>query len=548
MKKRYNYTIIAGFVLTVLSGGMLGSCKEKELEDFEPKRLFTPVNISAASGETQATLRWNPSLFSQGKDVTYTVEVARTLEFADIVHTMTTQTPEAVITEEDLELKTTYYARVRANAVGNSATSNWMASPSFSISGEQIIAPITSADIKDKSVIIRWRETAGLTRIVLTPAAGTALEFAITADDVAAGQKQLAGLTPSTLYNVEIFAGNRSKGLAQFTTKELSLYTTTISPAENLRQAIEDAENGDLIGLEPGVYDYSDANLVIAGKYITLQSTSGNPENTTILFKEVNLRGTGAGVKLSGIHFNGEKGNAAYFLNLSGLGSDSEPANFTNILVENCIVEYTANCFMRANRGGNNAHKIENIVITNTVGFDNGTSSTYNYIMLDKLEFKKLEITQSTFFSSARAFVSWATNIPMPARPVITMDHVTLNGFGYASRNNILMDANGNAVNFTVQNSIIANAPRLESVGSSLVRAGADGSEIVVRNNNLFNLTTGGATPAPLTFPNYVQLANNQAVDLGWTPTTRTFELPGSSPLRTASTTGGAIGDLRWAR
>jgi hypothetical protein len=548
MKKRYNYTIIAGFVLTVLSGGMLGSCKEKELEDFEPKRLFTPVNVSAVSGETQATLRWNPSLFSQGKDVTYTVEVARTLEFADIVHSMTTQTPEAVITEESLELKTIYYARVRANAAGNSAASNWMASPSFSISGEQIIAPITSADIKDKSVIVRWRQTAGLTRIVLTPTVGNPLEFAITADDVAASQKQLTGLTPSTLYKVEIFAGNRSKGLAQFTTKELSLYTTTISPADNLRQVIEEAQNGDLIGLEPGVYDYSDANLVIVQKHVTLQSVSGNPDNTKILFKEVNLKGSGAGVKLSGIHFDGSKGNAAYFLNLTGLNSDSDAADFTNILVENCIVEYTANSFMRANRGGNNAHKIGNIVITNTIAFDNGSTSTFNYMLLDKLEFKKLEITQSTFFTSGRAFISWATNIPMPAKPVIIMDHVTLNGFGYGTRNNILMDANGNQVNFTVQNSIIANAPRLESVGTSLVRASADGSEIVVRNSNLFNLTTGGATPAPLTFPNYVQLMSNQAVDLGWTPTTRTFELPGGSPLRTASTTGGAIGDLRWAR
>jgi hypothetical protein len=548
MKKRYNYTIIAGFVLTALSGGMLESCKDKEREDFNPKRVFTPVNISAVSGETQAVIRWNPSLFTQGSGVTYTVQVARTPDFNDVVHTVVAETASATITDEHLEIKTIYYARVKANAVGNSAESNWMVGPQFQITGEQIISPITSADIKDKSLLLRWRNTAGLTKIVVTPTNGTAVEYQITADDIAAGEKLLTGLTPSTNYNVEIFAGSRSKGIATFMTKELSLFTVTVAPTDDLRAVIEAAASGDLIGLEPGVHDYSDANLVIAQKHLTIQSVSGNPENTKFLFKEVNLKGTGAGVKLSGIHFDGTAGNAAYFLNLSGMNSDSEAATFTSILVENCIVEYTANCFMRANRGGNNAHKIESIVINNTVGFDNGASSTYNYIMLDKLEFKKLEITNSTFFNSARAFISWATNLTVPTKPVIMMDQVTLNSFGYATRNNILMDANANQVNFTLQNSIVANAPRQESVGTSLVRASADGSEIIVRNNNLFNLTTGGETPAPLTFPSYVQQSNNQAVNLGWTTTTRTFGLPANSPLRTAGTTGAAIGDLRWTR
>ena len=110
------------------------------------------------------------------------------------------------------------------------------------------------------------------------------------------------------------------------------------------------------------------------------------------------------------------------------------------------------------------------------------------------------------------------------------------------------MDANANPISFTMQNSIMANTPREATVGTSLLRAATTGSDIVVRNSNLFKLTTGATPEVAQTFPSYVQQSSVQSVDLGWTKTTTTFDLPAASPLRTASTTGGAIGDLRWAR
>jgi len=45
-----------------------------------------------------------------------------------------------------------------------------------------------------------------------------------------------------------------------------------------------------------------------------------------------------------------------------------------------------------------------------------------------------------------------------------------------------------------------------------------------------------------------VQSSANTTTDLGWTATTTSFTLPAGSALRTASTTGGAIGDPRWAK
>jgi hypothetical protein len=50
-----------------------------------------------------------------------------------------------------------------------------------------------------------------------------------------------------------------------------------------------------------------------------------------------------------------------------------------------------------------------------------------------------------------------------------------------------------------------------------------------------------------MSFASYVQMSNNQTIDLGWTNATTDFTLPAASPLKTASTTNGPIGDPRWA-
>ena len=109
-----------------------------------------------------------------------------------------------------------------------------------------------------------------------------------------------------------------------------------------------------------------------------------------------------------------------------------------------------------------------------------------------------------------------------------------------------MIDANANDINATIQNNIIANTPKPgQAVGSSALRAG-DNSVIIFSYNNTFNFN-GGDPLAPLTLPAIVQQSNNLNIDLGWTATTNSFTLPAGSPLLTAGSTGGPIGDPRWA-
>ena len=529
---------------------LFSACKKEEdfNNEFDLPRQFKPGNIQINAGQTDVQLRWNPSLFTEGKGVTYTVQIAKDSLFAGTIdYTEVVDTPYIKITDSVLQVMQYYYSRVKANANGPTAESGWVVSDKFRITGEQIFLPVVDADLKDTSVILKWTPTAGLTTINITPAGGTATVINLTPADVAANQKKINGLTPLTNYTAEIYKGTTLKGTISFTTKELNIYAVILNPGDDLVTAVANAANGDIIGLNPGTYSTINStsayvNLVVTQKTVTIQSTSGNPNNTKVNFKEITIKGTGAGITLKGIEFDGTAGLADYFINFVGMASDAEAATFTNVIVDNCKVRFTRNCLMRGNRAANNAHKINTIRVNNSITWENGTGS-YHYFMLDKMEFQKLEITNNTMYDLARAFISYATNITVTPTPIIIITNNTINAFGFAARNNILLDANANVVNATIRDNIIANTPKAETVGTSALRTATTAS-VLFEYNNTFNFN-GGTPLAPLTFPANVQLSKNTNIDLGWTTTTSTFTLPAGSPLRTSSRTGGPVGDPR---
>jgi hypothetical protein len=531
---------------------LLSSCKKEDdfNNEFDLPRQFKPGNIQINAGQTDVKLRWNPSLFTQQKGVTYTVQVAKDSLFAGTIdYTAVVDTAYIQITDSVLQVMQYYYSRVKANANGPTAESGWVVSDKFRITGEQIFLPVADADIKDTSVILKWTPTAGLTTISIKPTGGAATVINLSAADVAANQKKINGLTPLTNYTAEIYKGTTLKGTISFTTKELNIYAVVLNPGDDLVTAVTTAANGDIIGLNPGTYNTMSAgvyvNLVVAQKTITIQSTSGNPGNTKVNFKEITVKGTGAGITVKGIEFDGTAGLADYFINFVGMATDAEAATFTNVNIDNCRIRFTRNCLMRGNRAANNAHKINTIRMNNSIAWENGTGS-YHYFMLDKMEFQKLELTNNTMYDLARAFISYATNITVSPTPLIVVTNNTINSFGFAGRNYILLDANANVVNATFRDNIIANTPKAETVGTIALRT-ATTATVLFQYNNTFNFN-GGPPLVPLTFPAQVQLSNNLNIDLGWTTTTSSFTLPAGSPLRTASSTGGPVGDPRWAQ
>lgn len=529
---------------------IIGACVD-DVDDLtvpDTMKRFRPVTLTAAGGETSVLLTWPEALFTDPGEVVYTIQVAQDSLFSTVVFEQETEDRRMEITDDELEIQVPYFARIRANGITPAQNSEWVRSTVFQITGEQIFLPTFDNEIGSSTVLLRWRPTANPTRIVLTDAAGLVTEVTITDEERAAATKIVEGLLPLTEYTAGIFEGTRIKGVTTFITKEPSIYDIVLSPTDNFREVVEAAENGAMIGLEPGIYNILDgagefASLRIIEKTITLQSVSGDPTDTRVNFREFTFTGNGAGIIVNGITFDGLAGSGDYFLNFAG-----SAASFTQVVVESCIVENVRISFMRANRAGNNEHKIDLIKVSNS-WLRNHLVANYHVFHLDKLEFREMEVSNSTFSNlGSRGFIGWATNIPMPAPPVIRVDNVTINGIGSSNRNNTLLDANNNQVDFRMRNSILVNMPlEGQTVGTSLGRAHADSPQVVFANNNIFNLTTGGADPSELAFPALFSQQNISRVDLNWTQNTGNMTLPAGSPLRTAGTNGGPIGDPRWA-
>ncbi|RNL83077.1 DUF4957 domain-containing protein [Sinomicrobium pectinilyticum] len=512
-------------------------------------RMFTPGKIDAESRTTSVKLTWQPSLYTGGLDVTYTVQVSRDTLFADasgVEYEEVVDTAGITLTDENIAARRKYFARIKANALDNTAESYWMTSGSFAIQGVQNMLPVYDPERRATSVTLRWKEGTEFNRMEMTPVIGAEengeailgdpVEIPLNADDVASGFKVLENLEPRRSYQVEIYQNSSSMGYVAFTTRLQTVYAYTVSPGDDLKAVIDNAGDGEVIGLEPGVYELSGTKFNIDGKTVVLMSTSGNPENTILRTNQFTLMNDNAGLSFSGITF--DLGGNLYFLDVaSGAG-----ATFKNVKVNNCIIENAATSAFRTDRA--DLYRIDTIQFSNT-RFRNMEGSNYWMLHIEKTEVKLLELDNCTVNNIGRGIIRMTKSLDMA--PKVVINHCTFNNFGGNGTNNTLFDGGSNIIDLTIQNSILANMPYEGStVGTSVLRVNNDAAKVNISNNNFYNLTADGEQFA--TFPDYSYLTmqNNLEETLDWNASTEDFSLPQDSPLRTLSTEGRALGDVRW--
>lgn len=513
---------------------MVASCTKTDTTVKEPNlpRVFTPGDINVDKTQTTATLSWS-HVFSTPA-TTYTFQLSTDSSFSGTpILDQVIDTNAVVLTDSLLQPRQIYFARVKANAVGSSSESRWVVSDRFSITGEQIFYTVLDADIKDTTVTLKWTHAEGLTRIVLTPATGSPITVTLDATDVAANQKKITGLTPTTSYTAEIYKGGSLKGTISFTTKEKSIYAVTLSPGDDLAAAIDNAVNGDIIGLEDGTYDLGGSHSVNSKK-ITIASVSGSASKVTILNSDFILTGDGVGIKLLGLTLTGPQNG--YIVDVNGSAT-----NVGNITIQNCNISFSPSGYavVRANRG---AATMDTLTIAGTVGVGLNLNNNYAIAMMDKIKFDAVIIKNSTFSTFKRAIVSAASTLSGWSAPV-TIDHCTFNNFGGGGKTAVL-DGGSNNIALTITNTIFANTPLAggETVrNDAITSAGTNDLQKVFYYN-----TTNGATPAPapLNWP----AGATETTEISWTDATTDFTLPAGSSLRTAGTDNGPVGDLRWAQ
>lgn len=532
--------------------------KNSELfKEFHPDRMFMPSKVvGAESGETEVKLTWGDALNTE--KATYIVEISKDTLFADgPLFSLNTDTAGVTLTDQQIEVRTKYFARVRTVGTGQSDNSHWLHSNGFMIRGKQLFNLLDEqVDLQDKSVRLTWRPDETASRIVIGKLTGETNEenggerydivqqITLTAEEIEAGERIIEDLESETQYLALLFADEVQIGRLGFTTKVTSNFMIEVGPEDDLAQVIADAENQAVIGLRPGVYDLTENVIRIENKHITLGSVSGNPINTIINPRGFELRGDGAGIHLYDLTVDMLNTPDLYLVDLP-----TGAATFTSIHIQGCRIQGIGRALVRGSRAGNREHRIDYIRVENSIVQDN--DQDYALFELQKLQMNRFELVNSTFNRLSTNILRYDVNIGTPGASIL-IDHCTINAFGNTGGRRPLMDVNTPA-SIVVSNSILANtgwiSPRFTSLtmNNDLLRA-ANGATAQISNTNVFNLLNSATPRAKLNIPSAVIVTNVQEETLSWDFNTNDFTLPANSPLRTASSSAGPIGDPRWAR
>ncbi|HEY5968847.1 MAG TPA: DUF5123 domain-containing protein [Chitinophagaceae bacterium] len=393
LNKNFYIKILPLFLVIVL---LAGCEKDTEIEEPNLPRMFTPVGQLITVGETQVKFEWNPSLFSVDKEVQYTLQISKDSTFPGTPdYSITTAATSVIVTDAQIAIRQKYFARIKANAVGNSAESKWLVSAGFIMNGEQIFkVPVAESDIIDNAVILRWTTTPGVTKIVMTPSGGAPFDVVITAADNTAGFKLIGGLLGSKTYSAEIFAGTKTKGLLSFTTKPtitganiIDLRGITGRPSV-LADTLPIIPSGSIVILKRGLtYNFTSATSL--NKSLTILSGSdfipdlasifmGSNFNLTagaaidsLVFKDVNMYSDDYAAKyifninqvgtIGKVRFENVRGHK--FRGFFRIQTGGAGAQVTDLTILNCVIDSLRD-FSLVNT--NNSNKVANITVSNT--------------------------------------------------------------------------------------------------------------------------------------------------------------------------------------
>lgn len=407
MKSRQSIYLFA--LLMIGMSGISISCEDEKPEALALDRMFRPGVIEVTNGETSVGIEWTtPQFPEQGSG--YTVEISETEDFAVIAHTLQTTENQVVITDDVLAIKKDYFSRVKSNGKTAAEDSGWSVSEVFRITGEQFLLATPPADIIDVAVILKWKQSDDLTSIVVSPLGGESFEILLDDADRAAAQKLIEDLVPATQYTAEIFAGTKSKGTQQFTTKAPDFVgDNTVIDLRNiinkptiLVDTLPDIPNGSVVILKRGqtyrlaaAYAFNKSVTILSGidfgtdlAKIELLSNFNFVASSvvdSVIFKDIRFKGARA---------NGTSFDSDYVLNVN------VATTVGKIKLDGCRITRVRGV-VRLQAGGAGA-KVANYIVNNCV-ID--SVREFAIVMASAASsFANVKITNSTIYR-ARRFV-----------------------------------------------------------------------------------------------------------------------------------------------
>lgn len=451
-------------------------------------RNFSPVDLEAKNvSETTATLQWTAT---EGA-TSYVIEV-----FADDSLTFN-GTPEKTLTAESntialngLSFDTKYSARVKALTAGDeSRTSKWNG-VYFRTNTKQFLKNPKPADIADRSVTLKWEVEEGFD--VSTIVVGN-ITHEITAEEKAASQATISGLTPETSYTAYLYYNVKQCGNRTFTTIADLAGAILVHPEDDIKTMIEEAAGGEVFALYGGTYklnyneDEGTTGAIKVSQNITIKGIY--PTDQPVLKGRFELY-DGASLTVSQAVIDGrENGTTDQIFNFK-----TADVNYGPLVVENC--EITGQSACKGILYLNVASTVESITINNCIvhGIE---CEGGDFLDSRKGLPKSVTLSNSTFYTVAtnRDFIridDASASFGDAAGPVVTVDHCTLYNVGAGAANYRLLYVRFAENKLTFTNNIV--------VGTNYKRGFTNQSKSdpdpTLLNNYYFNcenLTSPGA-------------------------------------------------------
>lgn len=291
--KIINIGAIFSLLLLILAG-----CKDDVaplIEKLNFSRVFTPLNLDVKiRNMTTAEISWD----TKSDASSYVLEISKdSLVFGNIVQTVTVA-PDQIPYRILLDGQTLYSVRVKGVSDSGIADSKWT-EMTFKTDAENIFAPLSGENIKATSVTLNWPAGSDVTNFLITPGD---VNRPVTADEKAAGQATITGLTGETAYTVYLYRGTAQRGKVSFTTLVDIGDATPVHPEDDLSAVIAAAADGATLALFPGNYQVF-SGVVTLNKSISIKGLY--PYNKPIIHVEFDLADGVQSVALKDIEMNG---------------------------------------------------------------------------------------------------------------------------------------------------------------------------------------------------------------------------------------------------
>lgn len=305
------------------------------------------------------------------------------------------------------------------------------------------------------------------------------------------------------------------------------------------------ASNGDVILLDAGSYNYGFP--IQASKTITIKKNPAAATTPIITAQLVDPTGDNGGLIFDGLKFvrGGVMTGSDYVMNLG----TSMQRPISTLQFKNCEMTGFGRSLIRTQGAAATTATIGSIVIDNC--FMHDMSGSYNFIVTNHIV-SELTVTNSTFYNYGGEKFFAPGNTTQAA---ITINMINNTFYKWSKATFNFIDVSNKFSNASVYNikDNIFNLVYSGTKGTNYILNCTNGGTLNATNNLSvdfygYNMTGTGATT------NNTDLALNTGVLAGITAipfadaTNYNFEILSTSPLATASTTGGIVGDPQWLK